>query len=63
METETIECQRCDGCGQIANSDDGEPWTHWERLPAGSDAAVHMGLVRPIPCPECSVKEDKDGVS
>lgn len=46
-------CMRCDGCGQIANSDDGEPWTAWEALPPGSDLAVRLGLVYPIPCPAC----------
>ena len=33
-------CQRCGGCKQIANSDDGEPWTVWEELPPGSDLAA-----------------------
>lgn len=46
-------CERCDGCGKIANSKDGEAWTHWENLPPGSDLAVKVGLVKPIPCPRC----------
>ena len=45
--------ERCGGCGQIANSPDGESWTVWTSLPPGSDIAVKIGLVRPIPCPEC----------
>lgn len=49
-------CTRCDGCGCIADSKDGEPWTAWENLPPGSDAAVRLGLVRPIPCPACGGK-------
>lgn len=54
------ECQRCGGCGQIANSEDGEPWTAWTSLPPGSDVAVMLGLVRPIPCPECGEKREAD---
>jgi DnaJ-class molecular chaperone len=46
-------CRRCRGCGQIANSDDGEPWTFWAELPAPSNLAVQLGIVRPIPCPDC----------
>lgn len=46
-------CRKCQGCGKIANSDEGEPWTMWEDLPPGSDLAVQLGLVRPIPCPAC----------
>lgn len=46
-------CRRCDGCGQIANSEEGEPWTAWSHLPPGSDIAVRMGFVKPIPCPAC----------
>lgn len=48
------ECSRCDGCGEIADSEDGEPWTHWMDLPPGSNLAVVAGIVKPIPCPECS---------
>lgn len=46
-------CRRCDGCGQIADSDDGEPWSMWLDLPLRAAVAVTMGLVRPIPCPNC----------
>lgn len=47
-------CKRCDGCGQIANSTDGEPWTAWKLLPPGSDIAVRLGIVRPVTCPACN---------
>lgn len=46
-------CPRCLGCGQLANSDDREPWSAWSDLPPGSDLAVRMGIVQPIPCDEC----------
>lgn len=46
-------CQKCEGCGQVANTDEQEPWTAWLEIPLGSSMAVVMGLVRPIPCPEC----------
>ena len=49
-----VACGRCDGCGQIANSDKGEAWTSWSSLPPGSDIAVKMGIVKPIPCPACA---------
>jgi len=48
-----MKCKRCNGCGRIANSDSGEPWTAWADLPPGSDIAVRLGIVRPIPCPVC----------
>jgi hypothetical protein len=50
-------CPKCDGCGRIANDDEGTPWTFWENLPVKSAAAVFLGLVQPIPCPGC----DGDG--
>lgn len=46
-------CTKCEGEGQVANTDQHEPWSLWEQLPAGSDAAVRSGLVRPIPCLAC----------
>jgi hypothetical protein len=46
-------CRWCAGCGKIADTEDREPWIDWERLPPGADAAVRMGLVKPLPCPEC----------
>lgn len=52
MNTEE-KCSRCDGCGQIANNADGDPWTAWSELPPGSDLSVRLGLVKPISCPSC----------
>lgn len=49
-----IKCARCDGCGKIANTDEGEPWSAWLDLPLRSCAAVAAGIVKPIPCPECN---------
>lgn len=46
-------CVRCLGCGQVANSEDREPWSTWASLPAGSDLAVRTGLVKPVPCDDC----------
>ena len=46
-------CEKCDGCGKVANTDEQEPWTWWEDLPPGNDIAVWMGIVRPVECPEC----------
>lgn len=47
-------CPRCDGCGQLANTDDREPWSAWADLPIGSDLAVRLGLVKPVPCDLCT---------
>ena len=47
-------CSTCQGEGQIANDDERTPWSAWANLPPGSDLAVRMGLVFPIPCPDCS---------
>ena len=46
-------CLQCQGCGKVANTDDQEAWIYWEELPAGSDLAVRLGFVFPIPCPSC----------
>jgi hypothetical protein len=46
-------CQRCDGCGKIASGEEGAPWTAWTDMPLGSSAAVIMGIVKPITCPDC----------
>lgn len=46
-------CPRCLGCGRIANTPEGEPWSQWEHLPPGSNLAVATGLVAPIACPTC----------
>jgi hypothetical protein len=47
-------CQKCDGCGQVADTEDQEPWTFWMDLPLKSAAAVLIGLVKPKICPKCS---------
>ena len=47
-------CKRCGGCGLIADTDEGEPWTAWSELPPGADLAVRIGAVSPVPCPACS---------
>lgn len=54
MSEQNEKCNRCDGCGKIANSEDGEPWTVWTSLPLHSSAAVLAGIVRPITCPDCN---------
>jgi hypothetical protein len=48
-----VTCPRCEGCGQLANSDEREPWSVWMALPVGSALAVTMGIVKPEPCDEC----------
>lgn len=49
-------CPRCGGCGRIANDVDGTPWSFWEALAPGSDAAVRAGIVQPVTCPDCGGK-------
>ncbi len=46
-------CMRCAGCGRVGSDDEHAPWTFWESLPPGSDLAVRMGLVVPLPCLDC----------
>ena len=47
------DCERCDGCGYIADDEDACPWKSWMDLPLCSAVAVTLGLVKPIDCPEC----------
>ncbi|MEM6367802.1 MAG: MazG-like family protein [Myxococcota bacterium] len=47
-------CRECAGEGWVANSTDREPWSHWAKLPPGSDFAVRMGIVQPVACPTCN---------
>ena len=47
-------CERCEGCGEIADDDEGTPWSYWKSLPLMSAGAVLAGIVKPLPCPECS---------
>ncbi len=48
-----LQCHRCLGCGEISSGEGGEPWTAWKELPAESNLAVRLGLVKPIACPYC----------
>jgi hypothetical protein len=50
----TKKCEGCDGCGKIANDEDGTPWSAWTSLPLHSAAAVVAGIVKPITCPGCN---------
>src|SRR5688572_24317650 len=52
-ETESKPCPRCDGCGQLADTPEAEPWTAWTALPVRSAAAVTLGVVRPVTCDAC----------
>jgi hypothetical protein len=51
--TEGEKCGRCDGCGRIADGEEGAPWSVWESMPLNSSAAVLAGMVKPIMCPAC----------
>lgn len=46
-------CPTCEGCGQVANTEDREPWTAWMRIELRNSTAVLLGFVKPIPCPDC----------
>ncbi len=50
---EREKCPTCDGCGQVADDEDHTPWSEWLNLPVKSGAAVILGLVQPLPCPDC----------
>lgn len=49
----TTECPTCAGCGRVANDDERTPWKYWAELPLQSSAAVLLGVVRPVSCPDC----------
>lgn len=52
-----IECPRCEGCGQIANDEDGTPWRAWLELPLKIRQRFNSeGIVRPLLCPVCKGK-------
>lgn len=51
-----IKCTKCDGCGQIANDEDGTPWHVWLELPLRSSGAILAGIVRPMVCTTCEGK-------
>lgn len=48
MSSALVTCSRCAGCGRLANTDAGEPWSAWESL-----GAARVGLVQPVLCPVC----------
>lgn len=50
-------CPTCEGCGQIANTPEGEPWSVWMNLPLKSALAVTLGFVHPVMCPDCGGAE------
>jgi DnaJ-class molecular chaperone len=56
---EKPQCTWCNGEGQVANSEQREPWSTWASLPIGSDLAVQLGLVKPIPCEVCDGTGDR----
>ena len=52
-ESQEVVCPTCQGCGKVANSNDGEPWTVWEKLSPGADLAVRAGIIYAVTCPRC----------
>jgi hypothetical protein len=48
-----MKCQRCDGCGRIADTERGEPWTAWTKAELTYSASVLLGIVKPLKCPDC----------
>lgn len=46
-------CSKCNGCGQVADTQDEELWTMWLNLPVQSATAMMSGLVKPKRCPKC----------
>jgi hypothetical protein len=57
--TET--CTKCDGCGEVADTEDQEPWTLWDALPEICRSAVMLGIVRAVTCPACNGTGKKGG--
>ena len=49
-----MKCWNCEGCGRIANDEEGNPWTYWEKLPEESKAAVRFGIIKPVTCDQCN---------
>ena len=47
------ECDDCEGCGKVANTEEREPWSEWANLPIRSALAVISGVVAPILCTQC----------
>jgi len=48
-----IPCDRCAGCGKLADDEDQTPWKYWMELPVQSAIVVLTGIVKPIDCPNC----------
>jgi hypothetical protein len=53
QQVEGIKCQRCDGCGLLADDDEKSPWKYWEELEPPANIAVTMGMVKPVICEKC----------
>ncbi len=47
------DCVSCEGCGQVADTEEHEPWTAWMNLPLNSAHAVILGIVKPMACTAC----------
>ena len=46
-------CTLCEGWKCVDNGEDPVSWKSWAELPAPSNLAVQIGLVRPVVCPRC----------
>lgn len=46
-------CETCEGCGQLANTKEREPWSRWLELPVRSAVAIFIGMVSPVICSDC----------
>lgn len=53
MRIDLGDCDRCDGCGRLADTKDREPWTAWTSMPLSSSIAVVAGIVKPMTCHVC----------
>jgi hypothetical protein len=49
-----VECSTCAGCGQVSDEIEPVPWSYWTSLPALSQLAVRLRIVRPVDCTACS---------
>lgn len=52
--TEMIKCPQCDGCGQVADNYEGEPWSVWKAEVMPALLAVIVGIVGPVDCDSCN---------
>jgi hypothetical protein len=46
-------CTGCLGWKRVNNGDEGISWKYWAEIPAPSNIAVQLGIVRAIECPRC----------